>query len=540
MTSPGVLSGLGYLLTLNMPIETGSTVIKDKKERSVPNRLQRHRSMSLPCNDDGLSVIEMVVAIGVTMVVLLSSGAAFVRMGEAQRSAEGADRGTQMIQDKLETIRKLPYDLVGCYGDDKYPPVTGASVCPVNVPQTNPSSPVNSSNGERVVNLGPTRPVLDPSGVSPVAIQDAVIGGAAGNKYRVTTVVTWADLSIPGRTFALTPAATAVPPYAAKRVTVTASWTLGTKTRSVTRQWLRSPTPVEVVPVSVGNDAPGSHCPETVPFCTIRITQGQVFTDLTHSKPVVLTMTISIVATKAEVTVGTATATITPDLNSEGVSDGVNFTYTIPAYLVKPGTNTVGIKVFTDKGNKTANKVVNWRFPISTDYELTTPTGFADQSRVEANTDDPTTGLEPPRLSLCVGTDKKLLRYTGVKFNEVAVDDTDGGATPPTIYATGMDASGPYWNLTHILTNADHPQNVGVAGSGYVGTRLTGPGALNTITWSYGFQPDTEFTGAFVGNYSSTSVTISGVRPGDGASATTTLVMPVVKVANLAACGALP
>src|SRR4029079_7382321 len=121
--------------------------------------------------------MEMVVAIGVTMVVLISAGAAFVKMGEAQRAAEAKDRGTQLVQDKLETIRKLPYNLVGCYTND--PAVDGVSVCPLNVPQTNPTSPGNSSNGERVVNLGPTRPTADMSGVAPTGVEDNVVGEAA-------------------------------------------------------------------------------------------------------------------------------------------------------------------------------------------------------------------------------------------------------------------------------------------------------------------------------------------------------------------------
>jgi len=96
----------------------------------VLTRDPRNRSSLSPRGDRGLGLVEMIVAVSVTMIVLISAGAAFVKMAQGQRSAEAADRGTQMIQDKLETIRKLPYNLVGCYKDDMDVVNPAKSTCP--------------------------------------------------------------------------------------------------------------------------------------------------------------------------------------------------------------------------------------------------------------------------------------------------------------------------------------------------------------------------------------------------------------------------
>ena len=494
----------------------------------MPTRLQRHRARLLRRNDDGLSVMEMVVAIGVTMVVLISAGAAFVKMGEAQRSAEAADRGTQMIQDKLETIRTLPYNLVGCYTND--PPVDGVSACPLNVPPTNPTSPVNSSNGERVVNLGLIRPTVDMSGMAPTGVEENVIGDpASGNRFTVTTVVTWADLTNPRRTAAVIPPAGAPAPgsYPAKRVTVTASWILGKTTRSVTRQRLRSPTSTEVVPPSVGLDDE-SRCPLVQPFCSISITDGQVL-----DSALVLTKPVEFVVQMASPTMSPTSITVgSVSVTSIVTNGGYTHTHTVLAgstsSVVRPGPRRVTITVTMSGRHWTATKDVSWRFPISADYQLSGLGGFAVNGTAGSAW---TSGSEPKMTTpfFCVDTSGRLLRYTSVIFDEMNVDDMDG-TIKPNLDVTRYGASG--GKLTAVLSQ--HPSTVGAGGNGYVPTKSITPGSSNKITWSYIFATGTVFADTPV------SVTVSGVRPGDGASASATLVMPVSEKTSEASCGSAP
>jgi hypothetical protein len=257
----------------------------------VPTRHPPYRSTLLPRNDDGLSLAEMVVAIAVMMVVLVSAGAAFMRMGEAQRSAEAADRATQMIQDKLEVIRKQSYTKVGCYLDDK------STVPPFGLLCLDDKDPVS---GEVVVRLGPVRLADESAGEAPLPREVVRIGE---NEYTVNTRVTFAarpghpedkDVSVgyPGTVY---PTTQDEAPYLAKRVTVSASWKLGTKTRTVSREWLRSPTSMEVVPPKAGPDS-GMRCPYASPFCSITVTEGQVLQPgtLLASKPIEFTVQMAV------------------------------------------------------------------------------------------------------------------------------------------------------------------------------------------------------------------------------------------------------
>lgn len=105
--------------------------------------------------------------------------------------------------------------------------------------------------------------------------------------------------------------------------------------------------------------------------------------------------------------------------------------------------------------------------------------------------------------------------------------------TKPNLYATGLDLATP--NLAAVLS--EHPSspkpvpaNPKYTANGYVGDPSTTPGQLNRVRWSYGFQPGTVFAG------NSSSVTVSGERPADGAAANATLNMRVYRVPSLSFC----
>ncbi|MGV8847797.1 hypothetical protein, partial [Tessaracoccus sp.] len=475
-------------------------------------------------NDDGLSLAEMVVSIAVVTLVLLSFGAAFLRMGEAQRSAEAADRGTQMVQGQMEKIRKLPYSLVGCYTGD------GLTDCPTN-----------ASNGELVVNLGAARPLATVGSISPKVNEDVPSGN---NKYSVKTVVTEA-----GNT------STVSSTYYAKRVTVTATWTLSGKVRSVTREWLRSPSPAEVAPPIPGRSAAAlPFCSEKYPLCSVDITEGQVLA-ATAGAPVarpdgiVFTAQMSQPVASAQVAWPKADgSTFTGIMGLD--NDGLTLTYKAtgpagPGLIaltgVKPGPNVVTISGTTVAGQIwSVVKVVNWRVPIvaAKNYALSTLTTLADPTRTTPGNFASATGSEPSRNWFCVkSTDSTLLQYTALIVDEKNVDDMDA-YTAPKLQATGLSPAPPDWSGNLTATVAEHPtQSVagytytpGFPSTGYVGVKNTTLGSLNTVRWSHGFQPGTAFTG------NSSTVTISGVRPGDGAGANVSKRLPIYRVPSASLC----
>lgn len=186
--------------------------------------------------DAGLSLIEMVVAVGITMVVVLAMGAALVGAQQSQRVAEATDRATQIANDQIEKARQRPwstlgfytntYDTTGTYNGVTYQTAfKPCATCPTE-------SPVIFSGNDPVTNTA--------NQLRPVVAENATLK----NKFTVHTYITLAQGGSVG-----TPASTgSTNSYTYKRVRVVVSWKVGSRIRDVTIETLIAPTTADEVP----------------------------------------------------------------------------------------------------------------------------------------------------------------------------------------------------------------------------------------------------------------------------------------------------
>ncbi|HVL98409.1 MAG TPA: prepilin-type N-terminal cleavage/methylation domain-containing protein [Egibacteraceae bacterium] len=70
--------------------------------------------------DDGISLVEMLVAFAILGVVMSASAGFFTTALGALQQAEGRTKATALANEELENLRVLPWDRVGFYGDDNF------------------------------------------------------------------------------------------------------------------------------------------------------------------------------------------------------------------------------------------------------------------------------------------------------------------------------------------------------------------------------------------------------------------------------------
>lgn len=174
--------------------------------------------------DDGLTLIEMVVAIGVLMIVLVSSLAVFITVQKSQQTAEGTDRAIQLANSRLERIRQLDWQQIGFY-QNTYNATTSGTNYTTYVP-----------SGEATIILGSTDPnTVEANKIKPYEVTAAA---EARNTFTVYTTITWGrdpSLGLPS-----TSATTASGQYSFRRVRVTVIWKSngnGATHKVVTESW---------------------------------------------------------------------------------------------------------------------------------------------------------------------------------------------------------------------------------------------------------------------------------------------------------------
>lgn len=238
--------------------------------------------------DDGLTLIEMVVAIGVLMVVLLSSLAVFVTVQHAQQTAEGTDRAIQLINSRIERIRQLDWTTAG-FDQNDYDAVWSACACASVKSDYDTNYRSIDGNVESTVFI-PRSAAAPAVEVAPADLKPYEVTTEARNKFEVFTTITWgtkrygsesavqaanreSDTTQSGPEF-----------YSFKRVRITVVWKsngTGSTHRTVDESWFSPKGYQEVppnIPVHTDTYSPPPPPPVTTPppppYCPSPLTSG--------------------------------------------------------------------------------------------------------------------------------------------------------------------------------------------------------------------------------------------------------------------------
>lgn len=227
--------------------------------------------------DDGFTLAEVVVAMGVLMTVLLAALSVFVTVASSQRTAEGTDRAVQLSNSRIERLRQLDWKDIGFY-DNTY----NADVSSAGTVYTD-----GAPTGETKVSLGATEAN---SGANIVHAYD--VATSEQTLFKVYMWITWAKAS-PGDTYTNAAYTTANEnKYASKRVKITITWTNSgsTQVHSITNETSFAPTANDAVPPGVASGSAGATgsptattTPTTTPTPTATPTYGSKCPTLTFN-----------------------------------------------------------------------------------------------------------------------------------------------------------------------------------------------------------------------------------------------------------------
>jgi type II secretory pathway pseudopilin PulG len=174
--------------------------------------------------DDGLSLVEMVVAVGIVMVVLTSALSVFVLAKKAQQTAEGTDQASQLAYEQIERIRQLDWTDIG-FQPAVMTTISG-SVARAQDSTTGPEyrgeSPYNDGAGGATMASGESQVLFLTNALGDDEIKPYQTVTVSNNKFRVYTSISYGGdpaLGLPA-----TSATTSPWQYSFKRVTVTVYW----------------------------------------------------------------------------------------------------------------------------------------------------------------------------------------------------------------------------------------------------------------------------------------------------------------------------
>lgn len=522
-----------------MPIHRVGRQRHDKWTEGVLVRGSReHRTAPL---DAGMTLVEVVAAIGVAVVVLLAAAGALINVQKSGKFAESRDRAVQIANDRIEAVRALPWSQAA-FPSPAPIPVTGTP----GVGET----PVES---DEAINKSP----LPASGTETITVGNTT--------FTVTTRITWTPnkpASCAGLPSGLcvdqinnntgVTGADGVPDDAGKRIVVRVSSPVNGKISSYVAQTVRYGSLDETVPSVTGVSGAPTACelPTSSAFCSTYATTGMVLE--ANAGQYVNTIPVTLRAVTRNATSGVTV--VIPGVRTFTLSnpstDGRRWELTLP-----PGTPlTLGNRpmVFTTASGATASYASPyWWTPISANPSIAPAVDGAwagepgalraDTSKGTSTT--PATGSENPTDAFCVDANGVLWNYQPLFFDVRNTDDQDGPATAkPTVTLTGVkDTYVAGRSMTRVVPaayvgnpsgNVTGTLSSNAPGTGYVGTRATSAGAMNTTRWyaalpaGYAFAPGTQRTVA----------TISIQRPGDGMVIQTSAVLPLKTAASAAAC----
>lgn len=219
--------------------------------RATSQRAHRRDAHARPRTDDGLSLVEMVVAVGIVMVVLTSALSVFVLAKKAQQTAEGTDQASQLAYEHIERIRQLDWTDIGFRQTVYNAALAGSTPQGATTTTTDYATNATIASGEQA------RTVLFSSGAIGAAdIKPYQVITANGNRFRVYTAITFGvyDLNGDGSNDLPTNSATTnAGQYSFKRVTVTVHWNAsgnGSAYRVYAESWF-APEAEDAVPPGV-------------------------------------------------------------------------------------------------------------------------------------------------------------------------------------------------------------------------------------------------------------------------------------------------
>lgn len=256
-------------------------------------------------DDDGFTLVEMISALIVLTVALSGLAAAAIAGVRSTQSSAVRSAALELAQQELERLRTMDWDYVGHYADESG---WGSGY----------------ASGESLVKVSASTPSPRPADVPYLAAVDHVVDGVT---YQVTTRVTWAGSSSTSPNDGTT--------YAAKRLSVSVSWTYKGKTDTVSLQGLRSPNAREVKP-------PGSVTYTAIQILNPSVGPAQTLTSggATTKNLVLLASTDVIAASVAAVYTLSTGQSATVDLTPDATYKYWTATLPIGSGPFAPGTTT--------------------------------------------------------------------------------------------------------------------------------------------------------------------------------------------------------
>ncbi|MDQ3709180.1 MAG: prepilin-type N-terminal cleavage/methylation domain-containing protein [Actinomycetota bacterium] len=372
-------------------------------------------------HDDGLSLVEILVALFLLALVLMGLASTMIASLASITRDEQRVRATQLANELLEDLRIVPWDDLGFYAGDAGYQSTFDGADTVTLTGGRPS--------------GSQAPLPGPQTVTRDGVQ-----------YTTTLNAVWYDEAGDGL------APTDADPRDAKRTHATVAWTdRGGAVRSFDSEAIRVPTVAEV-PAPSGAPSPS---PTASPSPSPSPTPGIQISDYTISPTIVTITTSGDTQSDINVSVTTSEPVATPTLTYNTVtvgmlevvgSGGTQWTHIVAAGngTFSPGDYTFNVTANGSLGSDSESKVVTFVQPVLAPVLIRTPT-------------------LTPAAPLCVtgiGGSRRLRQNVTVRFE---VDGVSTGATvrvawsrdtgSTTATATGPGSTG---MLYEAVIPADH------------------------------------------------------------------------------------
>ncbi|MBA2389195.1 MAG: type II secretion system protein [Geodermatophilaceae bacterium] len=443
--------------------------------------------------DSGVTLAEMMVALGIiTMVILAAVGSFGVMLG-AQRNAEAVDQAAQLARDRIETTRLIPYDLLG------FP--------------TSAAGYGSTYGAENTVTL----PVATPGVPTPV---EEVI--RSPRTFTVTTDISWTAAAVNAGLPVVTTANQSF-----KRVHVTITWEQGSASKTFESETFRAQSATDT-PVEPGRGPGQATCngPDASAICSVYVTEGVVLNTpaagsatSTTTRSLDFRVTLDVVPMSVKASVGTANLTLGP------TGDGTSWMFLLPAGSTVPvGASVVTFTARVAGVDQSFSVDVRWSYADTTAVGLAPAAGtWLNGSFFSFLSPDPSTFRGDESLStvayLCVSSSTgTLFRDAAFMFDVSGIKDADGPFRPDVTYlgtAAGSTIASP------ILASLS-AQNIG--------RPTVSTAAVGKIRW-YVLLPRTT-----VFHASSTELTFLVTRPQDGLPVAVILSVPVQFKTSVASC----
>ena len=321
--------------------------------------------------DDGFTLIEMSIALIVLAIAMAALAAALISGFVSAQKADARTRGNQLAAQRIENLQSVDWGQLGMYKDD----ATAAGVW---------NSGIDAASGESIVKIADTTPSPAPSDMVRATSTQTI----KGTTYTVRAMVTWRGSSAASPNDGTT--------FAAKRLSVTVSWTARGSTqtlrladfRAPTSKEMRSPASAVTSPIGMSN---GSAAPNQTLSASGMTTSALTF--LVDSATPATGVTATIIAADGTPVVTTLTGDVTSKHWSGTLASG--------AGAFTPGATTVTFNATGSGGTiGSTTATVNLVAPAGSPFQLTGATA----TTVSTTLNSDNTLASPITLSVAAST----------------------------------------------------------------------------------------------------------------------------------------